>query len=159
MINVSNFNSQWFNFRSDQCGCIYNLENSLLSALFLTFLSLLLSHSPSSGEVEDPDYDDCMACEEGCRKCVLCKSWLSGQGKRRPQQRELSSQRRVVHHVQGFFPVAPYKVELSCFVCFRQITPGIACPALTAFTSKAMCLAVAMCDLNSPNSLCVSAHF
>uniref|UniRef100_A0A3Q2P1X4 SPC3 n=1 Tax=Fundulus heteroclitus TaxID=8078 RepID=A0A3Q2P1X4_FUNHE len=22
------------------------------------------------GEVEDPDYDDCMACEEGCRKCV-----------------------------------------------------------------------------------------
>uniref|UniRef100_A0A8P4K715 Proprotein convertase subtilisin/kexin type 5a n=1 Tax=Dicentrarchus labrax TaxID=13489 RepID=A0A8P4K715_DICLA len=26
------------------------------------------------GEVEDPDYDDCMACEEGCRKCVLCKS-------------------------------------------------------------------------------------
>lgn len=26
-----------------------------------------------SGEVEDPDYDDCMACEEGCKKCVLCK--------------------------------------------------------------------------------------
>ncbi|XP_047425540.1 proprotein convertase subtilisin/kexin type 5 isoform X2 [Mugil cephalus] len=23
------------------------------------------------GEVEDPDYDECMACEEGCRKCVL----------------------------------------------------------------------------------------
>uniref|UniRef100_A0A3P8ZHH6 P/Homo B domain-containing protein n=1 Tax=Esox lucius TaxID=8010 RepID=A0A3P8ZHH6_ESOLU len=23
------------------------------------------------GEVEDPDYDDCMACEEGCMKCVL----------------------------------------------------------------------------------------
>ncbi|MEQ2204313.1 hypothetical protein XENOCAPTIV_011330 [Xenoophorus captivus] len=23
------------------------------------------------GEIEDPDYDDCMACEEGCRKCVL----------------------------------------------------------------------------------------
>uniref|UniRef100_A0A3Q3MRR5 Proprotein convertase subtilisin/kexin type 5a n=1 Tax=Mastacembelus armatus TaxID=205130 RepID=A0A3Q3MRR5_9TELE len=23
------------------------------------------------GEVEDPDYDGCMACEEGCRKCVL----------------------------------------------------------------------------------------
>ncbi|XP_037547912.1 proprotein convertase subtilisin/kexin type 5 [Nematolebias whitei] len=23
------------------------------------------------GEVEDPDYDDCMPCEEGCRKCVL----------------------------------------------------------------------------------------
>ncbi|KAM7368833.1 hypothetical protein PAMP_013140 [Pampus punctatissimus] len=23
------------------------------------------------GEVEDPDYDDCMACEEGCRQCVL----------------------------------------------------------------------------------------
>ncbi|KAF7688537.1 hypothetical protein HF521_013344 [Silurus meridionalis] len=23
------------------------------------------------GEVEDPDYDDCMACEEGCKKCVL----------------------------------------------------------------------------------------
>ncbi|XP_034997609.2 proprotein convertase subtilisin/kexin type 5 [Hippoglossus stenolepis] len=23
------------------------------------------------GEVEDPDYDDCMACEEGCSKCVL----------------------------------------------------------------------------------------
>ncbi|XP_029693943.1 proprotein convertase subtilisin/kexin type 5 [Takifugu rubripes] len=23
------------------------------------------------GEVEDPDYDDCMACEEGCRKCIL----------------------------------------------------------------------------------------
>uniref|UniRef100_A0A8D3A665 SPC3 n=1 Tax=Scophthalmus maximus TaxID=52904 RepID=A0A8D3A665_SCOMX len=24
------------------------------------------------GEVEDPDYDGCMACEEGCSKCVLC---------------------------------------------------------------------------------------
>ncbi|KAL0965792.1 hypothetical protein UPYG_G00285770 [Umbra pygmaea] len=23
------------------------------------------------GEVEDPEYDDCMACEEGCLKCVL----------------------------------------------------------------------------------------
>ncbi|KAG9281847.1 proprotein convertase subtilisin/kexin type 5 [Astyanax mexicanus] len=23
------------------------------------------------GEVEDPEYDDCMACEEGCKKCVL----------------------------------------------------------------------------------------
>ncbi|KAM9734341.1 LOW QUALITY PROTEIN: proprotein convertase subtilisin/kexin type 5-like [Menidia menidia] len=23
------------------------------------------------GEVEDPDYDECMACEEGCKKCVL----------------------------------------------------------------------------------------
>ncbi|KAJ3605763.1 hypothetical protein NHX12_027807, partial [Muraenolepis orangiensis] len=23
------------------------------------------------GEVEDPDYNDCMACEEGCKKCVL----------------------------------------------------------------------------------------
>ncbi|XP_054613481.1 proprotein convertase subtilisin/kexin type 5 isoform X1 [Dunckerocampus dactyliophorus] len=23
------------------------------------------------GEVEDPDYSDCMACEEGCRQCVL----------------------------------------------------------------------------------------
>ncbi|KAK1884381.1 Proprotein convertase subtilisin/kexin type 5 [Dissostichus eleginoides] len=23
------------------------------------------------GEVEDPDYDDCMSCEEGCNKCVL----------------------------------------------------------------------------------------
>uniref|UniRef100_A0AAQ5YY62 SPC3 n=1 Tax=Amphiprion ocellaris TaxID=80972 RepID=A0AAQ5YY62_AMPOC len=33
------------------------------------------------GEVEDPDYDDCMACEEGCRKCVLCKSRLSGRNK------------------------------------------------------------------------------
>ncbi|KAL6096710.1 pcsk5 [Pungitius sinensis] len=35
------------------------------------------------GEVEDPDYDDCMACEEGCRKCVLynpkhCLSCLEG---------------------------------------------------------------------------------
>lgn len=35
-----------------------------------------LSLSFFSGEVEDPDYDDCMACEEGCRKCVLCKSQL-----------------------------------------------------------------------------------
>uniref|UniRef100_A0A3Q3AJ20 Proprotein convertase subtilisin/kexin type 5a n=1 Tax=Kryptolebias marmoratus TaxID=37003 RepID=A0A3Q3AJ20_KRYMA len=26
------------------------------------------------GEVEDPDYGDCVGCEEGCRKCVLCKS-------------------------------------------------------------------------------------
>uniref|UniRef100_A0A9J8AQS0 Proprotein convertase subtilisin/kexin type 5a n=1 Tax=Cyprinus carpio carpio TaxID=630221 RepID=A0A9J8AQS0_CYPCA len=25
------------------------------------------------GEVEDPEYDDCMSCEEGCNKCVLCK--------------------------------------------------------------------------------------
>ncbi len=25
------------------------------------------------GEVEDPEYDDCMSCEEGCHKCVLCK--------------------------------------------------------------------------------------
>ncbi|XP_036973954.1 proprotein convertase subtilisin/kexin type 5 isoform X2 [Acanthopagrus latus] len=35
------------------------------------------------GEVEDPDYDDCMACEEGCRKCVLynprhCLSCIEG---------------------------------------------------------------------------------
>lgn len=29
------------------------------------------------GEVEDPDYEDCVACEEGCRKCVLCKSQFS----------------------------------------------------------------------------------
>lgn len=31
------------------------------------------------------------------------------------------------------------KEELSFFVCFQQITPGIACPALRAFTSKAVC--------------------
>ncbi|KAM4719585.1 proprotein convertase subtilisin/kexin type 5 [Anableps anableps] len=35
------------------------------------------------GEVEDPDYDECMACEEGCRKCVLynprhCLSCIEG---------------------------------------------------------------------------------
>ncbi|XP_067430805.1 proprotein convertase subtilisin/kexin type 5 [Thunnus thynnus] len=35
------------------------------------------------GEVEDPDYDDCMACEEGCRQCVLynprhCLSCIEG---------------------------------------------------------------------------------
>uniref|UniRef100_H2LJC9 Proprotein convertase subtilisin/kexin type 5a n=1 Tax=Oryzias latipes TaxID=8090 RepID=H2LJC9_ORYLA len=35
------------------------------------------------GEVEDPDYDDCMACEEGCKKCVLynprhCLSCIDG---------------------------------------------------------------------------------
>ncbi|XP_028273367.1 proprotein convertase subtilisin/kexin type 5 [Parambassis ranga] len=35
------------------------------------------------GEVEDPDYDDCMACEEGCKKCVLynprhCLSCIEG---------------------------------------------------------------------------------
>ncbi|XP_072310817.1 proprotein convertase subtilisin/kexin type 5 [Eucyclogobius newberryi] len=35
------------------------------------------------GEVEDPDYDDCMACEEGCKKCVLynpkhCQSCIEG---------------------------------------------------------------------------------
>ncbi|KAF3701904.1 Proprotein convertase subtilisin/kexin type 5 [Channa argus] len=27
------------------------------------------------GQVEDPDYDECMACEEGCRKCVLSKTY------------------------------------------------------------------------------------
>ncbi|XP_063066379.1 proprotein convertase subtilisin/kexin type 5 isoform X2 [Engraulis encrasicolus] len=35
------------------------------------------------GEVEDPDYDDCMPCEEGCKKCVLynpkhCMSCIEG---------------------------------------------------------------------------------
>ncbi|XP_041915930.1 proprotein convertase subtilisin/kexin type 5 isoform X1 [Alosa sapidissima] len=35
------------------------------------------------GEVEDPDYDDCMPCEEGCKKCVLynpkhCMSCIDG---------------------------------------------------------------------------------
>ncbi|KAM9307095.1 proprotein convertase subtilisin/kexin type 5 [Pholidichthys leucotaenia] len=35
------------------------------------------------GEVEDPDYDECMACEEGCQKCVLynprhCLSCIEG---------------------------------------------------------------------------------
>ncbi|XP_033845941.2 proprotein convertase subtilisin/kexin type 5 [Periophthalmus magnuspinnatus] len=35
------------------------------------------------GEVEDPDYEDCMACEEGCKKCVLynprhCLSCIEG---------------------------------------------------------------------------------
>uniref|UniRef100_A0A3P8N849 P/Homo B domain-containing protein n=1 Tax=Astatotilapia calliptera TaxID=8154 RepID=A0A3P8N849_ASTCA len=35
------------------------------------------------GEVEDPDYDDCMACEQGCKKCVLynprhCLSCIEG---------------------------------------------------------------------------------
>ena len=50
------------------------------------------------------------------------------------------------------------KVELSFFVCFQQITPGIVCPALRAFTSKAVCLAVAMCDLASLHSLCLPVH-
>lgn len=43
----------------------------LLATLCFSFFCFL------SGEVEDPDYDDCMACEEGCRQCVLCKSQLS----------------------------------------------------------------------------------
>ncbi|XP_066514007.1 proprotein convertase subtilisin/kexin type 5 [Hoplias malabaricus] len=35
------------------------------------------------GEVEDPEYDDCMTCEEGCKKCVLynpkhCLSCIEG---------------------------------------------------------------------------------
>ncbi|XP_058630422.1 proprotein convertase subtilisin/kexin type 5 [Onychostoma macrolepis] len=35
------------------------------------------------GEVEDPEYDDCMSCEEGCNKCVLynpkhCLSCIGG---------------------------------------------------------------------------------
>ncbi|XP_036436898.1 proprotein convertase subtilisin/kexin type 5 [Colossoma macropomum] len=35
------------------------------------------------GEIEDPEYDDCMACEEGCKKCVLynpkhCLSCIDG---------------------------------------------------------------------------------
>ncbi|XP_038130845.1 proprotein convertase subtilisin/kexin type 5 [Cyprinodon tularosa] len=35
------------------------------------------------GEVEDPDYNDCMTCEEGCKKCVLynpkhCLSCIEG---------------------------------------------------------------------------------
>ena len=47
-------------------------------SLKLAFPSLL------PGEVEDPDYDDCMACEEGCRKCVLCKSRLRGPNERLP---------------------------------------------------------------------------
>lgn len=38
-------------------------------------------------------------------------------------------------------------------MCFQQITPGTAFPALTAFTSKAVCHAVAMCDLTSALAL------
>ncbi|XP_061733261.1 proprotein convertase subtilisin/kexin type 5-like [Nerophis ophidion] len=30
-----------------------------------------MNYFPLLGEVEDPDYSDCMACEEGCRQCVL----------------------------------------------------------------------------------------
>lgn len=72
---------------------------------------------PSSGEVEDPDYDDCMACEEGCRKCVLCKSRLSGQKEHCPQRSELSSQ-RVADHVQEFLLVVPVesRAELFCLL-------------------------------------------
>lgn len=50
------------------------------------------------------------------------------------------------------------KEELSFFVCFQQITPSIVCPALRAFTSKTVCLAVAMCDLTSLHSRCLSVH-
>lgn len=64
----------------------------------------------------------------------------------------------VANHVQGFFPGSSCFKRESFFVCFQQITPGIVCPALRAFTSKAVCLAVAMCDLASLHSLCLSVH-
>uniref|UniRef100_H3C0R6 SPC3 n=1 Tax=Tetraodon nigroviridis TaxID=99883 RepID=H3C0R6_TETNG len=43
-----------------RCNPSYSLSDGLCAKL-----------ECGEGEVEDPDYDDCMACEEGCRKCIL----------------------------------------------------------------------------------------
>ncbi|XP_056146386.1 proprotein convertase subtilisin/kexin type 5-like [Lampris incognitus] len=54
------------------CNSSYHLSDGLCAKL-----------ECGEGEVEDPDYDDCMSCEEGCRKCVLynprhCLSCIEG---------------------------------------------------------------------------------
>ncbi|XP_062333907.1 proprotein convertase subtilisin/kexin type 5 [Osmerus eperlanus] len=43
-----------------RCNSSYYVSNGFCSKL-----------ECGEGEVEDPEYDDCMACEEGCKKCVL----------------------------------------------------------------------------------------
>ncbi|KAF5909462.1 proprotein convertase subtilisin/kexin type 5-like, partial [Clarias magur] len=43
-----------------KCNSSYFLSQGMCTAL-----------ECGEGEVEDPEYDDCMACEEGCKKCVL----------------------------------------------------------------------------------------
>lgn len=60
-----------------ECGegifSILLLSHLCLSSSPSRFYLPCFPHRLFSGEVEDPDYDDCMACEEGCKKCVLCK--------------------------------------------------------------------------------------
>ncbi|KAG7241170.1 hypothetical protein INR49_025913 [Caranx melampygus] len=56
------------------------------------------------GEVEDPDYDDCMACEEGCSKCVLYNP------------------RHCLSCTEGFYKNCPAKTysvdeEMTCVPC------------------------------------------
>ncbi|XP_030623096.1 proprotein convertase subtilisin/kexin type 5 [Chanos chanos] len=63
------------------------------------------------GEVEDPDYDECMPCEEGCKKCVLynpkhCLSCIDGYYK-------------FEESCYKFCPAKTYSVEgnMSCVAC------------------------------------------
>lgn len=84
---VNKVTALFMSFFSFICCVRYDIENHCLTPvhpplshpLFFWLCPFLycpskFSFSFFSGEVEDPDYEDCMACEEGCRKCVLCKS-------------------------------------------------------------------------------------
>ncbi|XP_071751056.2 proprotein convertase subtilisin/kexin type 5 [Centroberyx gerrardi] len=57
---------------SDQCSLCTSLVHCLKcnSSYYLSD-GVCAKLECGEGEVEDPDYDDCMACEEGCKKCVL----------------------------------------------------------------------------------------
>jgi len=96
------------------CSVNNNLEKALSLRCLIPFLSILFFHTLFSGEVEDPDYDDCMACEEGCRKCVLCRSPLGSRSKVVPAMIAAYGRprppRRVAARVQGF----------SCYFLFEK---------------------------------------
>ncbi|KAM3849392.1 proprotein convertase subtilisin/kexin type 5 [Diretmus argenteus] len=57
---------------SDQCRlCTSSAHCLKCNASYYLSEGVCAKLECGEGEVEDPDYDDCMACEEGCRKCVL----------------------------------------------------------------------------------------
>ncbi|XP_051906934.1 proprotein convertase subtilisin/kexin type 5-like [Hippocampus zosterae] len=63
------------------------------------------------GEVEDPDYSDCMACEEGCRQCVLYNP-----------RHCLSCKEGFYNFQDGCYKNCPAKTygvdeEMTCFPC------------------------------------------
>uniref|UniRef100_A0A8C5ELX1 Proprotein convertase subtilisin/kexin type 5-like n=1 Tax=Gouania willdenowi TaxID=441366 RepID=A0A8C5ELX1_GOUWI len=80
-------------YHTKQRSCESCMPHCLLCTSLQHCLQCTHSHYPSDGqcvklecgegEVEDPDYDECMACEEGCKKCVLynprhCLSCIEG---------------------------------------------------------------------------------